>query len=199
MNTVKFIVLLAIVTLSMVSCNETERTEVENVSTIEDLQTRYGSRMIVLVPLTKEAQDAVLQWSVFDDFQENVYSLKNQTTPALQARTEQLQQQADSLLKKIPPALDSKPIVERMILVTTRIKLLHQQVQRPQIDSLQLENSLYEMGQAVQNLFVQINGAFNKNKIDEELRETELKELEQQQRFRDSVFQQELEDNNNNG
>ena len=86
-----------------------------------------------------------------------------------------------------------------MILVTTRIKLLHQQVQRPQIDSLQLENSLYEMGQAVQNLFVQINGAFNKNKIDEELRETELKELEQQQRFRDSVFQQELEDNNNNG
>ena len=199
MNTVKFIVLLAIVTLSMVSCNETERTEVENVSTIEDLQTRYGSRMIVSVPLTKEAQDAVLQWSVFDDFQENVYSLKNQTTPALQARTEQLQQQADSLLKKIPPALDSKPIVERMILVTTRIKLLHQQVQRPQIDSLQLENSLYEMGQAVQNLFVQINGAFNKNKIDEELRETELKELEQQQRFRDSVFQQELEDNNNNG
>ena len=54
------------------------------------------------------------------------------------------------------------------------------------------------MNLAGANLFIEINRTFKKNKIDDELKETEKKELEKQQRFLDSVYQAEIIDNNSN-
>ncbi|HBR53500.1 MAG TPA: hypothetical protein DEA82_04645 [Flavobacteriaceae bacterium] len=85
-----------------------------------------------------------------------------------------------------------------MVLANTRAKLLEQVANYDRLDSLQLEESLQEMNLAGANLFIEINRTFKKNKIDDELKETEKKELEKQQRFLDSVYQAEIIDNNSN-
>lgn len=186
---------ISLIVSVFVACEENVANRETTIETLQDTQTRYGSNMITFIPLTTEAQEAVQQWSVFEDFQENAAALKNQTASSLQVKTEQIQRQTDSLLKQVPTILDTRPIVERLILVHTRVRLMHQEVHSSRLDSVRLERSLDEFSIAAQNLLVQINGKFNKNRIDNELRDIEKKELEKQQRFLDSVYQQELKDN----
>lgn len=177
------------------ACVERAADQETDVISPQTSQNLFGTQLNAPIPLTVEAQEATKEWSVFEDFHENVDGLGRESVPSLQVKSEQLQRQTDSLLKTVPQPLNTKPIVERLVLVHTRARLLHQKVQGPQLDSLQIEMALGEFMLSTQNFFVQINGKFNKNKIDDELRDVEKKELEQQQRFIDSVYQAELKDN----
>ncbi|HIB47621.1 MAG TPA: hypothetical protein EYN07_01605 [Flavobacteriaceae bacterium] len=188
---------LMLVTI-VVSCAEISEDEKDTATETQDVNTRYGKNLVTLPPLTEVAKNETAQWSVFDDLEANLITLKNQPIGVIRAKSEQMSAQSDSLLKKIPEALDTRPVYARMVLANTRAKLLEQVANYDRLDSLQLEESLQEMNLAGANLFIEINRTFKKNKIDDELKETEKKELEKQQRFLDSVYQAEIIDNNSN-
>ena len=104
----------------------------------------------------------------------------------------------DSLSKNIPDTLFNQAILSRVIVVKTRINLLHQELKKSKIDSIQLQNYMNEMNASVSNLIIQINEKFQKDAIDLKRVEDEKKELENQKRFLDSVYQIELQDKKNN-
>jgi len=75
---------------------------------------------------------------------------------------------------------------------------LHQELKKSKIDSIQLQNYMNEMNASVSNLIIQINEKFQKDAIDLKRVEDEKKELENQKRFLDSVYQIEIQDKKNN-
>ncbi len=179
-----------------VACEETVETEI-SIQTI-DTKTRYGKNLVALPVLSDAAKEQAVSWSVFEEFEANTNRLKNQTIPALKNISEELTFQTDSLLTKIPDTINTRPIFARLILANTRAKLLEQLSKNDVVDSLKLETSLKEMNLAVQNLFIEMNRTFTKGKIDDELKETEKKELEKQRKFLDSVYKAEIQDNKGN-
>ncbi|MAZ73654.1 MAG: hypothetical protein CMC70_10975 [Flavobacteriaceae bacterium] len=183
--------------VGLYSCEETQEENEANTQ-LEDTTTRYGSNLAALPPLSDAAKVQAVSWSVFEDFGANTARLKGNTLPALQNIAEQLTQQTDSLLIKIPDTLNTRPIYARLVITNTRAKLLSQVIQEGKVDSIQLEESLREMNKAAQNLFIEMNRTFTKGKIDDELKETEKKELEKQKKFLDSVYKAEIKDNNEN-
>lgn len=192
-----FRIILVLFTLVLLpfSCAETSEDTTAVVNDEQQAKALYGSTMAPLPKVSEVARIETEKWSVFDDFEENVSLLKNQTVAVIKGRSGGLILETDSLQKNIPEALDTRPIYARLILANTRAKLLNQLASYDKIDSLQLENGLKEMNLAAATLFTEINRTFKKNKIDEELKESEKKELEQQQRFLDSVYKSEIQDN----
>lgn len=187
-----FLMLLCV----LVACEET--TEGNETTLQVDTTTHYGSDLTALPALSEVAKTQAISWSVFEDFEVNALQLKNKTLPSLQNISKQLTVQTDSLLTKIPDTLNTHPIYARLILVNTRAKILEQLAKENNVDSLELELGLKEMNLAAQNLFIEINRTFKKSKIDDELKETEKKELEKQKKFLDSVYKAELQDNKGN-
>lgn len=180
----------------LISCEETSDTEA-TAQTL-DTKTRYGKNLVALPILSDAAKAQAISWSVFEDFEANTQRLKNETLPTLKNVSEQLALQTDSLRTKIPDTINTRPIYARLLVANTRAKLLKQLTQEGTIDSLKLETGLKEMNTAVQHLFIEMNRTFTKSKIDEELKETEKKELEKQKKFLDSVYKAEIEDNKGN-
>ena len=196
----RFIAFSIFFCLGLVVTASCEESSEENQATTQvvDNNTHYGSTLAELPTLSDAAKSQAISWSVFEDFEVNTQRLKNQTLPTLLGITEQLTLQTDSLLTKIPDTINTRYIYARLMLANTRAKLLEQVAKENNVDSLQLETNLYEMNIAVQNLFIEMNRTFTKYKIDDELQETEKKELEKQKKFIDSVYKAELEDNKGN-
>ena len=193
---IPFSILVCLLLSVMASCGDTSETDA-TAQTVDD-KTHYGSTLTTLPTLSDAAKSQAISWSVFEDFEVNIQRLRNQTVPTLQDIAEQLALQTDSLLTKIPDTINTRPIYERLILANTRAKLLEQLAKENNVDSLQLETGLKEMNKAAENLFIVMNGTFTKSEIDDELKETEKKELEKQRKFLDSVYKAELQDNKGN-
>lgn len=192
---ISFTLFFCLLLSALVSCVETSDTD--GTEQKMDAKTRYGKNLAVLPILSEAVKVQAISWSVFEDFEVNTQRLKNETIPTLQNISEQLALQTDSLRTKIPDSLNTRPIYARLLVATTRAKLLKQLVHEDAVDSLKLETSLKEMNIAVQQLFIEMNRTFKKSKIDDALKETEKKELEKQKKFLDSVYKAEIEDNNN--
>ena len=178
-----------------ISCSESSEEKTLGQIETQETTSRYGKTLKPLPNISEVARKELVSWSVFEDYETNVNKLKNKTVAALLVTSKELERQTDSLLQTIPEVLDTRPIYARLLLSNTRTKLLLQQLRYDAIDSLGLETSLQEMNIATESFFIEINRTFKKNKIDEELKETEKKELEKQKRFLDSVYQSEIKDN----
>ncbi len=174
---------------------ETENESASQEMVLDSLK-HYGDTSYPFPRLSGEVEEALLRWSDYQDFQRDIQQLNGNAINFLRPKTELLANRADSLLKHFPDSIFGKPIHSRMVIVNTRIKLLDQAVQRSQPDTLKIEYYLSELNKSLRNLMIQLNEKYQKEAIDEQRREDEKKELEKQQRFLDSVYQQELKDNN---
>ncbi len=181
------------ISLLFVSCGESS---VENqlVETPGVDTTRYGQRNYTFPKLSQNAQEIILNWSVYNDFQGEATSLNHLTLEELQDKTDKLLAHTDSLQKKIPDTLFTNAIESRLMIVNTRVNLLNQQVKRKKVDSSKIEENILEANNAVRNFIIKINEKFEKDGIDLERIDNEKKELEKQKKFLDSVFQAELAD-----
>jgi len=156
----------------------------------------YGDTTFTFPKLSPAATGKLSQWPFFDDFETEVRSLNGVTIEKLRRTTERLGDITDSLQVKIPDSLNTRPIFSRLMIVNTRIKLLDQLAQRRNWDSIQLQMYLNETNKSVAHFYKQINEKYLKDGIDSQRKEDEQQELEKQKRFRDSVFQLEIQDKN---
>lgn len=174
--------------------NEETQNEVEQ--EIEKTNSRYGNKNVSFPQLSEKVRTYTSQWGAFEDFEAEAKAINNATISELKNRTERLMNFTDSIAKKLPDTLAVQSIESRVMVAQTRAHLLDQLVHRSTIDSAKLQTYINEMNAATSNLFVQLNDKFKKDAIDQQRIDTEKKEIEEQKRMRDSIFQQEIEDKN---
>lgn len=146
--------------------------------------------------LSEPAKQETVHWGVLEDFLSVAKNLNGSNFQDVRNRSERLQQFSDSLVKSIPPAFDTRPINSRLVVLKTRADLLYQTSHQDFIDSIGLQNTIWEMNSAVDNLIVHLNEKFKKERIDSQRKENEDMELKKQQRFKDSIIKLELQDQN---
>lgn len=193
-----FYISFLILNFGMVSCGDSNEKSQSEIQTTNNNSTLFGNQKFVFPELSDKAKIYVTNWAVYDDFEKEVKTLNGNTIEVLLNKSELLVSHLDSLSKNIPDTLFNQAILSRVIVVKTRINLLHQELKKSKIDSIQLQNYMNEMNVSVSNLIIQINEKFQKDAIDLKRVEDEKKELENQKRFLDSVYKIELQDKKNN-
>ena len=193
-----FLLIISTVTLSLcLSCGSSEENSIEDDLVVQDVNNQYGDTSVAFPKLSPEAESEISNWSVFDDFQNEMNSLNGSTISEIRNKTERLKLFTDSLSKKIPETLATQPITSRLLVVRSRVYLLDQEAKKSRVDSLSIEEHLKELTSASLNFYRQIDEKFHKARIDQEREDDEKKELEKQKRFLDSVYQAELRDQQN--
>lgn len=193
------ITILSVISLFFmaISCgNPSEDIEVQEEIKVD--ATLYGNKNFVFPLLSKDANEYITKWGAFEDFEGEAKQINGSTVEDLRDKTARLVSRIDSLTKKVPDTLQTQPIVSRVMVAKTRAALLFQEVRKSRIDSSTLQDQINEMNIATQNLIVQINEKFQKDAIDFQRKDDEKKEVEKQKRFLDSVFQSELNDQQEN-
>ena len=163
--------------LSLASCGNPSK-EVE--TTQENIETTiiFGEEGFVFSNLSENAKNYGMQWGAFEDFEIEAKSINGSTIDGLRTKTKRLVRSLDSISKRVPDTLRTKPIVSRLIVAKTRAMLLQQELQKRNI--------------------TQINEKFLKDAIDLQRIDSEKKEIESQKQFMDSIFKQEIKDNKSN-
>ena len=192
-----FYISFLILIFGMVSCGDSNEKSQTEIQTKNNNSTLFGNQKFVFPELSDKAKIYVSNWAVYDDFEKEIKTLNGNTIEVLLNKSELLVSHLDSLSKNIPDTLFNQAILSRVIVVKTRINLLHQELKKSKIDSIQLQNYMNEMNASVSNLIIQINEKFQKDAIDLKRVEDEKKELENQKRFLDSVYRTELQDKKN--
>lgn len=165
---------------------------------VRDTTAVYGNSKFKLPKLSKVASEIVADWPIFEDFQNEAATINGKTLKELQVKVPRLLAHTDSLSKKIPDSLNTRPIASRLIIVKTRAQLLDQILKQSKFDSLALETALNELNLSTEHFILQLNGKLQKDAIDFQRREDEEKELEKQKKYLDSIFQSEINDNKEN-
>ncbi len=181
--------------LILLSCENSQEKPEE--APKNDTSIIFGDQNYDFPKLSAPAQEQAVHWGILEDFVSEAKKANGSNYQELRNRSELLKKYSDSLLKKIPDTLNTKPITSRLFVLKTRSELLFQTAGQSAIDSLELERSIEEMNIALKNLLVQLNEKFQKDKIDSQRKKNEAKELKKQQRYRDSIMNLELQDNKN--
>ncbi len=178
------------------SCGDLEVAVGDETQDDENVTIRYGMESFQLPKLIPIAEAEVANWSVFDDFHDEILNMSGSTLNGLKIKTERLLLYTDSLSKNPPNVLYTQPITSRLVVLKSRVNLLNQVLSKGKTDSTEIANQLEELTTAAANFLVQINEKLQKDKIDLERVEDEKKELEKQKRFMDSVYKAERADLN---
>ncbi|MDC7999690.1 hypothetical protein POV26_01440 [Aequorivita todarodis] len=192
----KFIIPLLLSIGFIFSCGNSSE-ENQNQSSSNDVSIIFGTKGFDFPPLSAPAKEQAIHWGVLEDFLLEAKNVNGSNYQDLRNRSELLKQYSDSLLKKIPDTLNTKPINSRLLVLKTRSALLFQAAHQATIDSSKVQNSMEELNVAVKNLIVQLNEKFQKDNIDSQRREDEETELKKQQRYKDSIMDLELQDKKN--
>ncbi len=157
----------------------------------------FGEKGFEFPALSPPAKEQAVHWGILEDFLAEAQKMNGSSYQDLHNRSELLKQYSDSLLKKIPDTLNTKPIKSRLLVLQTRSAMLYQASHLPAVDSSKVQNAMDEMNTAITHLIVQLNEKFQKDNIDFQRREDEQHELEKQKRFQDSIINLELQDKKN--
>ena len=157
---------------------------------------RFTNDMVVLPQLSRSANELTFSWGAFEDFDAVIKSINGVSLSELKNTTERLILITDSLAKKIPDSLNTQPIRSRLIVVSTEARLLKQEANKARSDSSEIALQISNLEEAASEFYFHIEEKLQKDAIDMQRIEDEKKELEKQRKFLDSVYQAELEDQN---
>lgn len=185
---------LTIAPALLFSCGDTSTETVQPQEQEKVLNETYGNPDFKFPKVSSSAEDYLNNWTVFSDFKSEAIAINGSSLATLKDRSEFLVSRVDSLLKKIPDTLDTKPVYSRLLVAKTRAALLQQSANKVTIDPQEIDKGIYEMNLATTNLIVQINEKFEKDAIDSERTENEKKEQELRKKKMDSILRVERAD-----
>ncbi|WP_203295251.1 hypothetical protein [Luteirhabdus pelagi] len=179
----------------LVSCDDQNETVSQEATDIETQEMSFTTEAYSLPKVSPSVQELTSEWGAFEDFEAEVKRLRNPTLAELREESDRLLTRTDSLQKKIPDTLFTKPVEARVRVTFTRAKLLYQEAYRIPPDSAAVQNALKEMFDAASHLITQLNEKIQKDAIDLQRVESEQEEIKKQRRKRDSILQLEIQDN----
>ena len=180
--------------LLCVSCEESAVKTEADIAPQQELSSTFGEGAVPFPNLTAGAENILSNWPVFDDLRNELGEINGKTISEIKVKTERLKLFSDSLIKTIPDTLSTNAIRSRLLIVNTRVNMLDQEVRKSRPDSAAIQECMFELNDAGMNFMNQIEAKLQKDQINQERKEDEEKELEKQQRFLDSVYQAELQD-----
>jgi hypothetical protein len=189
----KYLIAFFVVSGLIFSCKNTSDGN-QAAETKNDSSIIFGNKDYAFPQLSPPAKDQATHWGVMEDFLSEAKNINGNNYETLRNRSERLKEYTDSLFKKIPDTLDTRPIHSRLLVLKTRSELLYQAAHQSSIDSSKVQNAMENLNVAVKNLIVQLNEKFQKDNIDAQRRKDEENELKKQRSFTDSVYKAELED-----
>jgi len=165
------------------SCGDEERAPMPDPM---DSSTRYNLPETEFIQQLQVAENATAQWTVFHELKSTLASIPQADLQKIRTQSEKMTHYSDSLMKQIPPSLETMPIKGRLDVVHSRLELFKQTANKILVDSLELKKDYIESITAFNVLLHQINEKFDK----EAIQRTEDKNFsyEKQQRLRDSIF-----------
>jgi len=181
----------------LISCNDSkeDKTIVQATDT-QSVHKVYGDDSFTFPELLEETEVELEKWAVFQEFEQEALKVNNSYLAQLQIQSKLVIAHSDSLVKKIPNTFYTNPVVSRLKVVQTRIKLLESEVLFQKIDTLKIQSHVMEFNVAFANLLNELNETIQKNKIDALREESDSREIMLQKQQLDSIYQQELKDNN---
>ena len=192
----KYVLAILLGSHLITSCGNDQQKPEEQQVTEAPTRDHYGDDDFVFPLLDNNSKLQVSNWAVFEDFDKEIRTINGRTREGLKNKSIRLVSHMDSLSKKVPDTLSSRAIKSRLLVVKTRVHLLDQELNKSRPDSATLQGHLSELNTSYSNLIQQINEKFEKDAIDVQRLEDEKKELENQRKFLDSVYEAELQDQN---
>ncbi|MFT5079050.1 MAG: hypothetical protein ACI825_000980 [Planctomycetota bacterium] len=178
------------------SCENDKNKTLEATQEIQQAEVVFGKNNHN-TPLENPAVAVITaQWGAYIDFADDIPKVNRSTIDKLRVLSSRLVVSSDSLYRFIPDTLNTRPISARLLVLQTRIKLLHQALGFDRLDSIRVEEHILEINDAHSNFITQMNEKFIKDGINQEQKDVEDREIEK--RKRDSIFKAELRDNNKN-
>ncbi len=187
-----FFILILFVFYAVVSCKDSTKSNPMTQKETTVFEKKYFFKQKKSPTLSSSARDFSIQWTSFSQFMEEINSLHGESLAGLQSKSPTLLAISDSLQVNIPDTLNSRIIQARVLVAKTRVQILNQELNKGKPDSTKIKKALHELQLAMDNLIIQINEKIIKSSIDIQRKENEMKELEKQKRFLDSVYQAEL-------
>jgi hypothetical protein len=178
------------------SCGNDNNKTLEATQEIQQVEVVFGKNNDT-TPLENPAVAQITaQWGAYLDFADDIPKVNLSTIDGLRVLSSRLVVSSDSLYRFIPDTLNTRPISSRLMVLQTRIKLLHQELGFDRLDSIKVEEHISEINDAHSNFIIQMNEKFIKDGINQEQKDVQDREIEK--RKRDSIFKAELRDNYKN-
>ncbi|WP_347373689.1 hypothetical protein [Aequorivita sp. Q41] len=191
----KFLIPVFICICFVISCGNSEAHQSQTPT--NDTSIVFGTPAFTFPQLSAPAKEQALHWGVLEDFLSTAKKINGSNYQSIRNESELLKGYTDSLFKNIPDTLNTKPIYSRLLVLKTRTELLFQASHQSYIDSTRIQNSVEELNSAFTNLIIHLNEKFQKDFIDFQRKEDEENELKKQKRFKDSILNLELQDQQN--
>lgn len=184
---ISFLSGLAILLVFTFSCNSGTQQSQEQQSSTQDSTAFYGSASVMLPKINPAATPIVNDWSIFDDFENELVALNTLSLAEIRSRSERLVTFSDSLVKTVPDTLAEQSVISRMTVLKTRVRLLDQAVNSERPKAAVISECFTELNMALANLKIRINEKILKDRINLDRKESEAAEREKQQAILDSI------------
>jgi hypothetical protein len=144
----------------------------ESIVPIKDT-TRYGVEPFQFPELSAQAETIIEDWPVFKDFKRISLNLQNVAVEDLKFRSKNLLVQTDSLAASLPEILDSPIITARLLVIQTRLQLLHQETKKGTPKTQELETHLTNLRLSIEEFVLHVNEKLEKDALDKNRRNKE--------------------------
>ena len=174
------------------SCNSSGEESEATQEKAQDSTAIYGSASIMLPKINAAATSIVNDWSIFDDFENELVAINTLSLAEIRSRSERLVSFSDSLVKTVPDTLADQSVISRLTVLKTRVRLLDQAVNSERPKAATISDCFKELNMSLANLKIRINEKLLKDKINLDRRESEAAEREKQQAKLDSIAAAEM-------
>ena len=174
--------------LLFTACDSNSGQQQQDEEATQDSTSFYGTASIKLPRINAAATPIVNDWSIFDDFEDELIAMNTLSLAEIRSRSERLVSFSDSLANTVPDTLGEQSIRSRVNVLQTRVKLLNQAInsERPKAEAI--STCFEELNTSMANLKVRINEKILKDRIDLDRKESEEAEREKQKAILDSII-----------
>lgn len=158
----------------------------------QDSTAIFGSTSVKLPKFNSAATPIINDWSIFDDFENELIDLNTVSLAEIRSRSERFVSFSDSLAKTVPDTLSEQSVLSRVLVLETRVRILEQAVSSERPQTKIISSSFEELNTAMANLKIRINEKLLKDRIDLDRKENEEAEREKQKAKLDSIAAAEL-------
>lgn len=191
----KFYILFFTILFLNLGCKD-DSTDTEEQEPKEVVGFIYGEKGFDLPQLSPLASEETVQWGVLNDLLDEIKKIYGSDYMSVRIRAENVKEYTDSVVNSIPDGLRTQAINSRILVLKTRAGLLYESSHLGSIDTSQIQKSIRELNRATANLLMQFNEKAQKDRINHERSVDEEKERKKTSKTRDSIFELERQDMN---
>ena len=170
------------------ACDSQKGQQQEEDPTKQDSTSFHGSASVKLPQINSAAIAIVNDWSIFDDFENELVAMNTLSLSEIRSRSERLVSYSDSLANTVPDTLSEQSVISRINVLQTRVKLLDQAINSERPKSEAISTCFDELNTSLANLKVRINEKLLKDRIDLDRKESEEEERKKQKAILDSII-----------